>query len=250
MSNPYVASRSAPPPFPHDATDPLLQIVDVTKSYRMGPSTLQVLRGVSLSLNHGEFVAIMGASGSGKSTLLHIAGALDRPDTGRVLFRGQSLEDAGRWGRAFLRNDAFGFVFQFYHLLPELSVLENVLLPAMIRAPFYKALIRARPRKAEALQLLADFGLESRLKHRPGQLSGGERQRVAIARALINQPALLLADEPTGNLDSKTGRTIMDALLRQHKERNQSILLVTHDPHIANLANRTIHLDDGRIVKP
>jgi ABC-type lipoprotein export system ATPase subunit len=242
----------------------LIRLKNIHKAYEMGPDTVPVLRGVDLSVNEGEFVAIMGASGSGKSTLLHIAGALDQPDEfahgtkeaggggggGEVYFRGEKLSAMSRWGRHRLRNRSFGFVFQFYHLLPELNVLENVLLPAMVGAPFYLALLRARPRKAEALALLDAFGLSSRLKHRPGQLSGGERQRVAIARALINKPALLLADEPTGNLDATTGRAILDVLLTLHRQHHQTLLLVTHDPNVAALADRTVHLAEGRIVLP
>jgi ABC-type lipoprotein export system ATPase subunit len=230
----------------------LIRLEGIHKAYQMGPDLVPVLRGVDLRVHEGEFVAIMGASGSGKSTLLHIAGALDRPDEkdgrlGEVYFQGRSLSSMGRWGRHRLRNHQFGFVFQFYHLLPELNVLENVLLPAMVDAPFYKALVRVRPRRAEGMALLEAFGLKERLKHRPAQLSGGERQRVAIARALINNPALLLADEPTGNLDAKTGRAILDVLLRLHKERKQTILLVTHDPHVAGLADRIVRLEEGRI---
>ncbi len=237
----------------------LIRLQNIRKAYWMGPDRVPVLRGIDLSVGQGEFVAIMGASGSGKSTLLHIAGALDTPDQtaaengnsspAEVFFRGQPLSTMGRWGREHLRNHDFGFVFQFYHLLPELNVLENVLLPAMIDAPFYFALLRARPRKQEALALLDSFGLSARLRHRPSQLSGGERQRVAIARALINSPALLLADEPTGNLDAKTGGAILDVLINLHK-KGQSILLVTHDPHVAALADRTVHLADGRIQTP
>ncbi|MEI8196215.1 MAG: ABC transporter ATP-binding protein [Phycisphaerae bacterium] len=239
-------SNLPPPPVPTAPLDPLVQILGVTKSYRIGPVDLPVLRGVDLSIGQGEFVAIMGASGSGKSTLLHIAGALDQPDSGRVLFRGESVSDMGRWTRHHLRNESFGFVFQFYHLLPELNVLENVLLPAMVKAPWFDAILRARPGKEKALDLLTRFGLQHRLRHRPAELSGGERQRVAIARALINQPALLLADEPTGNLDSKTGRTILDVLVDLHHQ-GQSILLVTHDPHVAAMADRVVELDDGRL---
>jgi ABC-type lipoprotein export system ATPase subunit len=157
-----------------------------------------------------------------------------------------AVSQMGTLARHRLRNTAFGFVFQFYHLLPELNVVENVLLPAMVEAPFYRAFFGGRPRMTEALKLLETFGLGHRLKHRPGQLSGGERQRVAIARALINQPALLLADEPTGNLDAKTGRTILDVFVKLHQE-GQTILLVTHDPHVAALADRTVELVDGRI---
>ncbi len=226
---------------------PLIELTGIHKTYQMGTDRILVLRGASLTVHDGEFVAIMGASGSGKSTLLHIAGALDQPDAGRVLFRGESLSDMSRRSRHALRNREFGFVFQFYHLVPELNVLENVLLPAMIRAPIWKALVRARPRKAEAMELLEAFGLSARLKHRPAQLSGGERQRVAIARALINQPALLLADEPTGNLDAKTGRTILDVMIGLHRNQGQSILLVTHDPHVAELADRVVMLDDGKV---
>lgn len=228
--------------------NPLVQVVDLHKSYRMGPAQVPVLRGVDLTIHEGEFIAIMGASGSGKSTLLHITGALDQPTSGRVIFRGQSISEMWAWDRHHLRNHQFGFVFQFYHLLPELNVLENVLLPAMVSAPWWQAFLRSRPRKAQALELLEQFGLTTRLRHRPAQLSGGERQRVAIARALINQPALLLADEPTGNLDSKTGRTILEVLIRLHKERRQAILLVTHDPHVATLANRVVELEDGRLT--
>jgi ABC-type lipoprotein export system ATPase subunit len=255
----------------------LIRLENIYKTYRMGSDNVTVLRGVDLVVNEGEFVAIMGASGSGKSTLLHIAGALDTPDAfveekggrretrGVVRFRlpqdgkertptgganGEpmvALSAMSRRARHRLRNRSFGFVFQFYHLLPELNVLENVLLPAMVNAPFYKAFVHARPRKGEALELLEAFGLSGRLRHRPAQLSGGERQRVAIARALINQPALLLADEPTGNLDAKTGRTILDTLLGLHRSRQQTMLLVTHDPNVAALADRTVHLEEGRI---
>jgi lipoprotein-releasing system ATP-binding protein len=247
---------------------PLLRMVNIHKAYRMGSDTVPVLRGVNLEVYSGEFVAIMGASGSGKSTLLHIAGALDRPDLiaapsrsepvgatqqGEVFYHLPDTNEAiavskmSLRARHDLRNTRFGFVFQFYHLLPELNVLENVLLPAMVEAPFFKAFVRARPRKDEALRLIDAFGLTPRLKHRPAQLSGGERQRVAIARALINQPSLLLADEPTGNLDAKTGRAILDVLVALHREQKQTMLLVTHDPNVAALADRTVHLVEGRI---
>ncbi len=241
----------------------LIRLKNIHKAYAMGPDTVPVLRGVDLSVDEGEFVAIMGASGSGKSTLLHIAGALDQPDfppykgngedggvgTGEVYFQGKKLSDMSRWGRHRVRYRSFGFVFQFYHLLPELNVLENVLLPAMIDAPFYLAFVRARPRKADALKLLEAFGLTGRLRHRPSQLSGGERQRVAIARALINKPALLLADEPTGNLDAKTGRAILEVLLDLHSRQHQTKMLFTQDHNVAALSDRNVNLAEGRIVK-
>jgi len=252
-------------PTPLSATA-LVEVRDIRKTYRMGTSQLEVLKGVDLTLQSGEFVAIMGASGSGKSTLLHIAGALDTPSSGEVLFQNRLFSALPSSERNSIRNRHFGFVFQFYHLLPELNVLENVMLPAMIAAPWWCAFVpglrgpvidttpdsspipETRSARAAAIDLLTRFGLGDRLKHRPAQLSGGERQRAAIARALINKPAVLLADEPTGNLDAKTGRTIMDVLLDLHRNHGQTILLVTHDPHIAALADRTIHLDDGRIV--
>jgi ABC-type lipoprotein export system ATPase subunit len=242
----------------------LLRLRNIHKTYEMGGSFIPVLRGVSLNLDQGEFVAIMGISGSGKSTLLHIAGALDRPDTyavagngstarpgetvdyGEVFFRSQPLSQMGLLARNKLRNREFGFVFQFYHLLPELNVLENVLLPAMVEAPAV-GIFGPKPRKERALSLIESFGLTHRIHHRPSQLSGGERQRAAIARALINEPAVLLADEPTGNLDAKTGRSILDVLVDLHKTQGQTMLLVTHDPNVAALADRTVHLVEGRI---
>ncbi len=254
----------------------LLSLTNIYKSYRMGNTFVPVLRDVNLTLEKGEFVAIMGASGSGKSTLLHIAGILDRPDEinhagtgaeggdgvlayrgthrdggqrGEVFYRGQPVSRIGLLAKHRLRNSQIGFVFQFYHLLPELNVLENVLLPAMVEAPFYMAFAGVKPRKERALKLIESFGLTPRIHHRPAQLSGGERQRAAIARALINEPAVLLADEPTGNLDAKTGRTILDVLVKLHKEQGQTMLLVTHDPNVAALADRTVHLVEGRIQK-
>ena len=226
----------------------LLELIDIQKSFRMGTEEVQVLSGANLAIAEGEFVALIGASGSGKSTLLHIAGALDRPDSGSVLFKGRDIMRCGFLERYRFRNRNVGFVFQLYHLLPELNVLENTLLPAMVAAPWYKALIRARPGKALAIQMLTDMGLGGRLKHRPNELSGGERQRAAIARALINRPALLLADEPTGNLDPRTGHGIIDLLIRRRREENCGMLLVTHDTQIAQLADRVVRLEDGKIT--
>ncbi len=234
---------------PSASRRPLLELSGINKTFRLGPAEVRVLCGAALTVYEGEFVALVGASGSGKSTLLHIAGALESADSGTVMFHGQDLARMSRRCRHRLRNHSFGFVFQLYHLLPELSVLENVLLPAMVWTPWYKALIRARPGKRRALELLEQLGLKDRLRHRPSQLSGGERQRVAIARSLINEPALVLADEPTGNLDPKTGQTILDVLRGLHKGSGQSILLVTHDVNIAAQADRVVMLRDGKIVE-
>ncbi len=233
-----------PPP----SREALVEVQCISKKYMMGREPIYVLREASLTVGEGEFVALIGASGSGKSTLLHITGALEQPDEGRVLFRGHSVSNMRRRARHALRNRHFGFVFQFYHLLPELNVLENVLLPAMVAAPAWRVLFGGSPRHDYAMQLLRDFGLDHRLEHRPAELSGGERQRVAIARALVNQPALLLADEPTGNLDSKTGHAILEALMLLHREKKQSILLVTHDPTVAAMADRVVRLQDGRVM--
>jgi len=226
----------------------LLELVNIHKSFRMGTEDVQVLAGASLSIAPGEFVALIGASGSGKSTFLHIAGALEKPDSGSVLYQGRDILRSGFFETYRFRNQHVGFVFQLYHLLPELNVLENTLLPAMVAAPWYKALIRARPGRKLAISMLTDMGLGGRLKHRPSELSGGERQRVAIARALINHPSLLLADEPTGNLDPRTGQGIIDLLVRRRRDQKCGLLLVTHDADIARLADRVVRLEDGKIT--
>lgn len=224
----------------------IIKVQNITKSYKMGKTRLEVLRGVDLTVKKGEFVAVIGASGSGKSTLLHILGALDRPDSGSVHYQDQRL-DRLRWGKLnHFRNKVVGFVFQFYHLLDELTVLENAMAPAMASVstvgwPVLKPKVQER-----AYGLLERFGLKDRLKHKPYELSGGERQRVAIARALINAPPLLLADEPTGNLDSQTGHGILEAL-RELNAEGQTIIMVTHDERIAAQAGRTIQLVDGKV---
>jgi lipoprotein-releasing system ATP-binding protein len=224
----------------------IIKAQNIKKSYKMGKTQLDVLRGVDLSVNKGQFVAVIGASGSGKSTLLHILGALDKPDSGSVHYQDQCL-DRLRWGKLnHYRNKTVGFVFQFYHLLDELTVLENAMAPAMasVSTMGWPAL---KPKVTEkAYQLLDRFGLKDRLKHKPYELSGGERQRVAIARALINEPPLLLADEPTGNLDSQTGHGILEVLKELNAE-GQTIVMVTHDDRIAAQAGRTIRLLDGKV---
>ncbi len=224
----------------------ILSAENVQKSYRMGATRVNVLKGVDLAVQQGEFVAIVGASGSGKSTLLHILGALDRPDKGLVQFEGRDLNRLRARELNRLRNQMIGFVFQFYHLLDELSVLENVFLPAMVSRSTAGWLMSRRPARQRAEELLAQLGLQERARHKPYQLSGGERQRVAIGRALMNQPRLLLADEPTGNLDSAAGNGILNVFETLHKA-GQTIVMVTHDERIARRAQRIITLADGRV---
>lgn len=192
----------------------ILKAEGVYKSYRMGPAEVRVLKGVDLAVKKGEFVAIIGASGCGKSTLLHILGALDRPDKGVVRFEGRDLSGFGAGELNRFRNRMVGFVFQFYHLLDELNVLENVVLPSMVSASIFGWLGSRGRAKGRARELLGEVGLGERWRHKPYELSGGERQRAAIARALMNEPKVLLADEPTGNLDSVTGNGILDVLER------------------------------------
>jgi ABC-type lipoprotein export system ATPase subunit len=212
----------------------------------MGATRLEVLKGVNLRVSRGEFIAIRGASGSGKSTLLHILGALDTPDKGDVFFEGKNLADfSGRKINEF-RNKKIGFVFQFYHLLDELTVLENVLLAKMAQTSALGWLVGSDTAKKRARQLLGELGLSERVSHRPFQLSGGERQRVAIARALVNEPDIVLADEPTGNLDSETGNGILRVFEKLHNA-GQTVIMVTHDEKIAARAQRVIRLADGRI---
>ena len=224
----------------------ILKAEGLHKSYRMGATEVKVLKGVDLSVKKGEFVAIIGASGSGKSTLLHILGALDKPSSGVVTFENRDLSRfrAGRLNR--FRNKTVGFIFQFYHLLDELSVLENVFLPAMTGKSIIGWFACRRQAKNRAKELLAQLGLTERIQHKPYQLSGGERQRVAIGRALMNEPKLLLADEPTGNLDSATGNGILDVLEALNRA-GQTIVMVTHDERIAQRAGRIVTLADGKI---
>ena len=224
----------------------LLSAVDLRKTYRMGGQNLPVLRGVNLEVDQSEWVTILGSSGSGKSTLLHLLGGLDRPGQGHVAFKGQPVFSQGKQHLDRYRNRNVGFVFQFYHLLPELNVLENVLLAAMIGRPAIRWPGVRSELRGRGLTLLDRLGLSQRVRHRPNRLSGGERQRVAIARALINQPDLLLADEPTGNLDAETGDQILN-LFREFHESGQTIVMVTHDLRIAKAADRTLTLRAGQL---
>ncbi len=226
--------------------DFILKADGIYKSYRMGVAKVRVLKGVDLAVKKGEFVAIVGASGSGKSTLLHILGALDKPDKGVVKFEGRSLSRHSSSELNRFRNKMVGFVFQFYHLLDELSVLENIFLPVMAGKSVVGWFICRRWAKSRARGLLEQLGLSKRAKHKPYQLSGGERQRVAIGRALMNEPRLLLADEPTGNLDSETGNGILETL-EELNRLGQTIVMVTHDERIAQRAGRIVTLVDGKI---
>jgi ABC-type lipoprotein export system ATPase subunit len=221
--------------------DILLSARGLAKSYAMGKRTLEVLRGVSLDVARGDFLAMRGASGAGKSTLLHLLGGLDSPNAGDIFFAGKNLYSLSSGELAALRNARIGFVFQAYHLLPELDALENVCLPArMARMPAAQAEARGR-------DLLARVGLKDRVDHRPYELSGGEQQRVAIARALINEPDLILADEPTGNLDSHTGEEIIELLCSLRAERNATLVIATHGERVAALAPKVIEVVDGQI---
>lgn len=235
-------------------SEPILSVRHVRKTYKLGRVKVPVLHGVDLDVAKGEWVTILGASGSGKSTLLHLLGGLDRPDKDEaerasVRFRNMDLTTQSKHTLDRYRAHDIGFVFQFYHLLPELSVLQNVTVGGMIK---YGRLGYRTHRKEvveRAGELLERFGLSHRLKHRPAELSGGERQRVAIARALINQPSLLLADEPTGNLDLKTGESILDAMIEHRKEAGLTMVMVTHDERIAQRSDRVIRLQDGLVAQ-
>ncbi len=220
----------------------LLAVKGLCKDYRMGTDTVQVLRGVDLEIAQGTTTALVGASGAGKSTLLHILGALDRPSSGAVTYKEQNLFNRSDRELADFRSRTIGFIFQFHHLLPEFTALENVMMPALIA--------RKERRQAEqaARTLLGEVGLEHRLQHRPGELSGGEQQRVAIARALVMEPELLLADDPTGNLDAKTSEAIYELLVKIQKQTGVSMVVVTHNERIAARMEQVVRLLDGLIL--
>ncbi len=226
----------------------ILSAEGVRKTYRLGRVEVPVLRGATVSVREGEWLAIVGSSGSGKSTLLHLLGGLDRADTdsGPILFAGEDLRRFGAARENRYRNRDVGFVFQFYHLLPELTVLENAMLPALVGLSRLKWLSARRALRERAAELLETCGLGHRLGHRPAELSGGERQRVAIARALINRPRVLLADEPTGNLDARTGHGILDLLAARHAE-GLTLVMVTHDASVAARAQREVRITDGQV---
>jgi lipoprotein-releasing system ATP-binding protein len=243
-----VPPRSAPARAAGTAA-PILRATGLLKSFRMGDQTLTVLKHVDLTMRAGEFVAIEGRSGSGKSTLLHVMGALDSADAGELEYDGRSIPAMGGNERSALRNTQFGFVFQFYHLLPELNVLENTLLAPMIQHSWFGYHARRRELVERARLVLTQLGMDHRLKQSPNRLSGGERQRVAIARALMNSPRVLFADEPTGNLDAETGRQIMAVLEKLHQEQGQTIVMVTHDRTLARRADRVLVMKDGKLER-
>ena len=219
----------------------MIKLENAIRTYHLGKATVEALRGVDLEIEDGELVAIMGPSGSGKSTLMHLIGALDQPDEGSIRFREQDVSKQNRNQLAELRGKHIGFVFQSFNLIATLTALENVELPMM-----YQGVAR-KERLTKARKLLEQLGVSDRADHLPTELSGGEQQRVAIARSLVNDPDLLLADEPTGNLDSKTGKQIMELLAKLNEEQGMTVVLVTHDPAIARYAQRTIHIFDGKV---
>lgn len=219
-----------------------LQASHLTKHYDEGPERIDVLKDVSLSVAPGEMVAVIGASGSGKSTLLHTLGLLDLPNSGEVIVNGESADGLSESARSRLRNRALGFVYQFHHLLPEFSALDNVAMPLIVRRDSRDA---AREQARQVIELV---GLTARIEHFPGQLSGGERQRIALARALVTRPACVLADEPTGNLDRHTAHLMFALLKRVNAESGTAFVIVTHDPELAALADRRLYMDAGRLV--
>ncbi len=222
---------------------PLLDVDNLVKHYETGgEAPLEVLRGVSMAVEAGDIVAIMGESGTGKSTLLHLLGALDRPTSGTVRYRGDDLFEKDDEALARFRNTQIGFVFQFHHLLPEFTALENVAMPALVRQQRFDD-VRER-----ALMLLDTLGLAPRADHRPNALSGGEKQRVAMARALMNEPGLVLADEPTGNLDARTAEPLHDEILRLSEEMGQTFVIATHNPALASIARRIFRLEAGQLT--
>jgi len=224
-------------------THPILEARDVHKSFKQGPVTLEVLQGVAMSVATGERIAIVGASGSGKTTLLQILGGLDRPTTGHVLIDGKDIHEQSEQERGALRNRALGFVYQFHHLLPEFSALENVAMPLLIRR------MKVSEARARAQRLLDRVGLGQRLNHRPDQLSGGERQRAAVARALVTEPKIVLADEPTGNLDGSNAESVFALMLELNRELGTSLIVVTHDMRLATRMERIYAIEKGVLTE-
>ena len=230
-----------------DIADNYLSAKEISKEYTIGKSSIRVLDKVNLDVKKGEILIVLGASGAGKSSLLHILGILDTPTSGHVSFKGENLSIIGQRKLAEKRNRIFGFVFQFYHLLPDFNALENVLMPRLIGRRFFKTVSKEEYTK-KAAELLDRVGLGNRINHRPNELSGGEKQRVAIVRALMNDPEILLCDEPTGNLDTKSGREIQKLIWDLNEKTKQTVVIVTHDERFAETAGRVIRMADGRII--
>jgi lipoprotein-releasing system ATP-binding protein len=227
---------------PSERCKSMITVTGLHKSFPMGEQTLSVLKGIDLSIERGELIAVVGASGAGKSTLLHILGLLDRPSAGTVCFDGQDLFQLSEPAQAEFRNKRIGFVFQFHHLLPEFTALENACMPALIQRRDADVV------KGEATAILNEVGLGPRLHHKPGELSGGEQQRVAVARALLQKPDLVLADEPTGNLDTHTGDALFGLMRELNKARGTTFVIVTHNDKLSAQADRILHMQDGQII--
>lgn len=224
-------------------TEPIIKLDNVWRTYMLGKTEVHALRGLSLEIFPGDFVAIMGSSGSGKSTLLNIIGCLDSPTKGRVYLKGKDISSMSESQLSQFRGKTLGFVFQEFNLLTNLTAIENVMLPMIFQG------VSLEKRKEVAKKILVSVDLEDRIFHEPGELSGGERQRVAIARAFANEPEVIIADEPTGNLDSATGKKIMEVLTDFHKKEGKTVVVVTHDAKIADYAEKVVNIQDGRIIK-
>ena len=223
-------------------TAPFLEVQGLSKIYGTNHKRVEALKDITFTVSHGEFLTIVGASGAGKSTLLHVLGALDHPTSGKIVYSGEDLFSLSETQRAVFRNQRIGFIFQFHYLLPEFTALENTMMPALIRG------FRKDKAREAAEKLLTSVGLKDRLTHKQGELSGGEQQRVAVARALLLKPEIILADEPTGNLDSRTGEAIFELLSTLNQQSNITMLIVTHNEGIASRAPRRITMQDGRII--
>ena len=230
------------------AHPPVMSVTGLYKSYRKGKIEVPVLKGVDLSIPTGDFTTIVGTSGSGKSTLLHLLGTLDAPDAGEIFYNERRIDNLPSREKERLRNREFGMIFQFYHLLPELTTLENVLVPKMVQDGFWSYLRNKKAYKKRATELLEMVGLGHRMRHKPSELSGGEMQRTAIARSLISDPMVLLADEPTGNLDAENGREVLDCLAALRKNENLTVIMVTHDDSLAEKSDHTIRLVNGVVA--
>ena len=231
-------------------SQPLLTALNLRKTYVKHANRIEVLRGVDIDVGEGEFLSVIGASGSGKSTMLHLLGTLDQPDEGSIHLDGRRIDNLPAQERDLLRNHTFGFIFQFYHLLPELNTLENVLTPAMISHSVWSWWRNRRELRKQAAEMLERVGLSHRLNHKPKELSGGEMQRAAIARALINRPRVLLADEPTGNLDAANGQHIMQLLRDLNRQEGLTIVMVTHNLELVQETDRVVRLLDGQVEAP